>query len=86
MTSPARPWTRYYPPGTPQDLGPLDYPNIPAAIRKASATYAVQSAFTLGLPNGSQGSITFEDTDRLSDQFAVYLREVAGLKAGEIQE
>jgi len=83
MTSPARPWTRYYPPGTPQDLGPLDYPNIPAAIRKASATYAGQSAFTLGLPNGSQGSITFEDTDRLSDQFAVYLREVAGLKAGD---
>src|SRR6187549_1641462 len=83
MTSPARPWTRYYPPGTPQDLGPLDYPHVPAAIRKASATYASQSAFTLGLPNGSQGSITFEDTDRLSDQFAVYLREVAGLKAGD---
>jgi len=83
MTSPARPWTRYYPPGTPQDLGPLDYPNIPAAIRKASATYASQAAFTLALPNGSQGSITFEDTDRLSDQFAVYLREVVGLKAGD---
>ena len=35
------------------------------------------------LPNGSQGSITFEETDRLSDQFAVYLREVAGFKAGD---
>ena len=35
------------------------------------------------MPNGSQGSITFEDTDRLSDQFAVYLREVAGFKAGD---
>jgi long-chain acyl-CoA synthetase len=56
---------------------------MPAAIRDASATYAKQPAFTLALPNGSQGSITFEDADRLSDQFAVYLREVAGFKAGD---
>jgi long-chain acyl-CoA synthetase len=56
---------------------------MPAAIREASATYAKQPAFTLALPNGSQGSITFEDVDRLSDQFAVYLREVAGFKAGD---
>jgi long-chain acyl-CoA synthetase len=56
---------------------------MPAAIREASATYAKQPAFTLALPNGSQGSITFEETDRLSDQFAVYLREVAGFKAGD---
>ena len=83
MTNPTRPWTRFYPPGTPEDLGPLKYPHMPAAIRDASATYAKQQAFTLALPNGSQGSITFEDTDRLSDQFAVYLREVAGFKAGD---
>ena len=56
---------------------------MPAAIRDASATYASKPAFTLALPNGSQGSITFAETDRLSDQFAVYLREVAGFKAGD---
>jgi long-chain acyl-CoA synthetase len=56
---------------------------MPAAIREASATYARQRAFTLALVNGSQGSITFAETDRLSDQFAVYLREVAGFKAGD---
>ncbi len=56
---------------------------MPAAIREASKTYAKQPAFTLALPNGSQGSITFEEVDRLSDQFAVYLREVAGFKAGD---
>jgi long-chain acyl-CoA synthetase len=83
MTNPARPWTRFYHPSTAQDLGPLKYPHIPAAIRDASATYAKNPAFTLGLPNGSQGSITFADADRLSDQFAVYLREVAGFKAGD---
>ena len=56
---------------------------MPAAIRDAAATYASQTAFTLGLPNGSQGGITYAEVDRLSDQFAVYLREVAGFKAGD---
>ncbi len=83
MITPARPWTRFYPPGTATELGPLEYPHMPAAIRAASATYASKPAFTLALPNGSQGGITFEETDRLSDQFAVYLREVARFKAGD---
>src|SRR5829696_5119548 len=83
MSNPQRPWTRFYPPGTAPELGPLKYAHMPAAIRDASATYAKQPAFTLALPNGAQGSITFEETDRLSDQFAVYLREVAGFKAGD---
>ena len=56
---------------------------MPAAIREAAATYAPQTAFTLGLPTGSQGGITYAEVDRLSDQFAVYLREVAGFKAGD---
>jgi len=83
MTNPARPWTRFYHPSTAQDLGPLKWPHMPAAIRDAAATYASQTAFTLGLPNGSQGGITYAEVDRLSDQFAVYLREVAGFKAGD---
>lgn len=64
-------------------MGPLQYPHIPAAVRHASRTYGSKPAFTLGLPNGTQGGITFDETDRLSDQFAVYLREVAGFKAGD---
>lgn len=83
MVQTARPWIPFYPPGVSPDLGPLPYPHLPAAIRAASATYASQPAFTLGLPNGTQGSITFAEVDRLSDQFAVYLREVAGFKPGD---
>ena len=56
---------------------------MPAAIRDAAATYGPQTAFTLGLPNGSQGGITYAEVDTLSDQFAVYLREVAGFKPGD---
>ncbi len=54
-----------------------------AAIRDASAEYAAKTAFVLGLPNGTQGGMTFAETDRLSDQLAVYLREIAGFKAGD---
>jgi long-chain acyl-CoA synthetase len=79
----SRPWTRHYHPQTAQDLGPLQWPHLPAAVRDASQTYASQQAFTLALPNGSQGGLTFADVDRLSDAFAVYLREVAGLAPGD---
>jgi len=82
MTNSARPWTRFYHPTTAADVGPPKYPHMAAAIREASATYGDKPAFTLALPNGSQGGMTFEDADRLSDEFAVYLREVAGFKAG----
>ena len=83
MTPPPRPWTRFYPPTTSLDLGPLTWPHLPALIREASTTYAPQVAFTLALPNGSQGGLTFADVDRLSDRFAVYLREVAGFAPGD---
>ena len=83
MTNPERPWTRFYHPSTAADLPPIKWPHMAAAIREAAATYGPQTAFTLGLPNGSQGGITFTEVDRLSDHFAVYLREVAGFKAGD---
>ena len=83
MANPQRPWTRFYHPSTAADLGPPKYPHMAAAVRDASAEYAKKTAFVLGLPNGAQGGITFEETDRLSDQLAVYLREVAGFKAGD---
>ena len=83
MANNPRPWTRFYHPTTSADLGPPRYPHMAAAIRDASAQYAKKPAFELGLPNGNQGGITFEETDRLSDRLAVYLREVAGFKAGD---
>jgi long-chain acyl-CoA synthetase len=78
-----RPWTRFYHPETSPDLAPLAHPHLPARIREAARAFGPKPAFTLALPNGSQGSLTFSDVDRRSDEFAVYLREVAGLKAGD---
>ena len=63
MANPLRPWTRFYHPSTAADLGPPKYPHMAAAIRDASAQFAKKRAFELGLPNGNQGGITFEETE-----------------------
>lgn len=81
--SPLRPWTEFYHPQTARDLAPLAHPHLPARIRAAAAAFGPKTAFTLGLPNGSQGGLTFAEVDALSDRFAVYLREVAGLQPGD---
>ena len=84
MTSPLpRPWTRFYDPTTAQDLAPLRWPTVADLVREAAAKYATQEAFTLLLPNGTRGGLSFAEVDRLSDAFAVYLREVAGFAAGD---
>ena len=78
-----RPWTRHYPPATSQDIPPITWPHLPAFIADAIANFQDLPAFTLYLPNGTQGTLTYGDVGRLSDQFAVYLREVAGFGFGD---
>ncbi len=79
----SRPWTRHYAPQTAQDLPPLAWPTVAALVRDTSRRHASNRAFTLLLPNGTAGHLTFAEVDRLSDAFAVYLREVAGFGAGD---
>jgi long-chain acyl-CoA synthetase len=78
-----RPWLRFYHEQTATELPPLPAPHLPAFIRDAARRFADQPAFTLYLPNGTQGTITYRDVDRWSDAFAAYLREVAGFKSGD---
>jgi len=78
-----RPWTEFYHPQTARDLPALAHPHLPSLIRASAAEFGSKTAFTLGLPNGSQGGLTFAEVDALSDRFAVYLREVAGLQPGD---
>ncbi|HVL76576.1 MAG TPA: hypothetical protein VM406_11220, partial [Noviherbaspirillum sp.] len=53
--------------------------SLPAMVSAASRAYAKQKAFTCVMPNGMYGTLTYEQTDRMSDDFAVYLREVLKL-------
>ena len=78
-----RPWTRFYHERTSKDQPPIPWPHLAAFVREAAAKFRDQPAFTLFLPNGTQGTLTYGEVDRLSDEFAVYLREVAGFQQGD---
>ena len=78
-----RPWTRHYHRDTRPDLPPLQWPHLAAFIDEATAAFRERPAFTLFLPNGTQGSVSYAEVEQLSDEFAVYLREVAHFAAGD---
>ncbi len=79
----ARPWLKYYPPDAKPDLEDLGYRNFGEIISKASLKYTKQPAFTTCLPTGTTGTLTYTEVDRLSDQWAAYLRFFLGLKQGD---
>lgn len=78
-----QPWLSNYPTGINPKLAEVKFAHLPELIRAASSTYASTIAFTQCMPNGMNGSLTYKQVDDLSDDFAVYLREVIGLSFGE---
>jgi long-chain acyl-CoA synthetase len=78
-----RPWLEHYPEGTPVEVSEFAARNMPEMLSASAAEYGDEIAFTQCMPNGMNGSLRFRDVERLSDEFAVYLREVAGLHAGD---
>jgi len=80
---PQQPWLSNYPSKVNPQLAKIEVAHLPALIRAASSTYANEIAFTQCMPNGMNGSLTYKQVDDLSDDFAVYLREVLGLSFGD---
>lgn len=76
------PWVARYAKNIDWQLKTPTEPNIPAMAVAAARAYGKQKAFTCVMPNGMYGTLTFDEVDRMSDGFAVYLRETLGLKAG----
>ncbi len=83
MAQTDRPWTAYYGAGIRPVLEQATYRNLPDMIRSVAETYGKAKAFTCVLPNGMNGTLTYAQVDEMSDAMAVYLREVAGLSAGD---
>lgn len=83
VTTNERPWTAFYGPEMRADIEKASYRTIPDLIRSVSGTYGKAPAFTTVMHNGMNGTLTFEQVDEMSDAFAVYLREVAGLVKGD---
>jgi long-chain acyl-CoA synthetase len=59
------------------------YRTIGDLVRSVSRTNGRAPAFTTCLPNGMNGTLSYAQVDEMSDAFAVYLREVAGLGRGD---
>ena len=83
MSAENRPWTAFYGPGVRTDIEQASYRTIGDLIRSVAETYDTAPAFTACMPNGMNGTLTYAQVDEMSDAFAVYLREVAGLNQGD---
>jgi long-chain acyl-CoA synthetase len=78
-----RPWIQHYVAGTHAEIPPIAYKHLPDMIRYVANQYRPRKAFTQCMPNGMDATLSYGRVDELSDHFAAYLREVAGLAAGD---
>ena len=79
----SKPWSGAYGSAIEPQLPAARYQNLAHLVHSACERFAKQTAFTAVVPNGMNGSLSFTQVGELSDAFAVYLREVCGLKAGD---
>ncbi|MFP7674061.1 AMP-binding protein [Marivita sp. S0852] len=83
MTPEDRPWTAFYGPDVRPEIETASYRTIGDLIGSVADTFGSAPAFTTCLPNGMNGTLSFDQVNEMSDAFAVYLREVAGLTQGD---
>lgn len=73
-----RVWLNSYPEGMPSEIPGIPYKSIPDMFEQCCKKYGNKKAVTnMGV------SLTYNDVDRLSKQFAAYLQENLGLKKGD---
>ena len=83
MTIAARPWAAAYPSGVPAEVTAPLARTLGQLVRDTAAREGDRTAYTVVMPNGMFGDLSFAEVDRLSDAFAAWLREVAGLQPGD---
>lgn len=83
MSDPIRPWTDHYGPSVRKTIDTLEYRTIGDFITAKAEEFGDLPAFTACMPNGMNGTLSYKQADEMSDAIAVYLREVAGLDAGD---
>jgi long-chain acyl-CoA synthetase len=79
----ARPWTRHYADGVEPDFDNLGCKHLGDLVSQASRQFGPSAAFTTCLPTGTTGTLTFTQVERLTEEFAAYLRFELGLKKGD---
>lgn len=83
MSDTARPWEAYYASNVRKEIDALPYQSIGDFITATASVYSDQPAFTVCMPNGMNGTLSYAQIDEMSDALAVYLRETAGLNTGD---
>ena len=79
----SKPWLAAYGASIQKQLPAARYVNLGELVHSACERYAKKIAFTAVVPNGMNGSLTYAQLAELSDAFAVYLRDVCKLQAGD---
>jgi long-chain acyl-CoA synthetase len=81
----ARPWEQHYPePAKHFDLNAMFCQRLGDLAPKAAEEFGDRPAMTTILPTGAQTTVTYAEAARAVDAFAVYLREVLKLDAGDV--
>jgi long-chain acyl-CoA synthetase len=79
----SKPWTPAYGQAVAPQLPAARYQNLAHLVHQACVRFARKTAFIAVMPNGMNGSLSYQKLGELSDAFAVYLRDVCGLNAGD---
>ncbi|PJI84392.1 long-chain acyl-CoA synthetase [Yoonia maricola] len=83
MTDQIHPWTAFYGPSVRKTIDAPAYRTIGDFVSATAELYGDRPAFTVCLPNGMNGTLSYAQADEMSDAMAVYLREIAGLTTGD---
>ena len=78
-----KPWLSQYGQHIEHSLTTPSMRSLPEMAEAAVKRFASQTAFTTVMPNGMYGSLTYAQVGEMSDAFAVFLREVLKLEAGD---
>ncbi len=65
------------------DESDIGHQHLADVIVAAAREFGTRPAVSTQLPTGACTTLNFNEVDRLTDYFAAYLREVAGLQAGD---
>ena len=79
---PSRPWIDSYGATITAELPPRAHDSLAHLIHAACRTHAGRTAFTCVVPNGMNGSLSFDRLDALSDDFAAFLHHHCGVRPG----
>ena len=79
------PWTALYPESARNfDARSMEAEHLADVISAAARQYGTRPAVSTQLPNGACTTLTFGEIDRHTSDLAIYLREIAGVQAGDV--